>query len=256
VAADPRSEVHRILKVQPRLLEGEDVKHFQRALNYLAGHRHLPVVDVDGQFGPMSYELAVDVAWLIGLHDRHVKGPVSQYTQKRVRHPDDRTKPELDRATTRWHAWEEHMTESERAYRVAESLVGVMEQGGNNTGPMVDKIIHENSGAIGEPWCGDTMAYCYRHAGSKYVTRSWASVRLLRGLAGLEATNHPVRGDLVRYTFDHVGMFVKDNGNGTITTIEGNTGPSGAVSDGNGNDGVYIKIRGKDLVRDYLHVKG
>ena len=25
------------------------------------------------------------------------------------------------------------------------------------------------------------------------------------------------RGDIVRYTFDHTGLFVKDNGNGTIT---------------------------------------
>src|SRR4051812_10872195 len=54
-----------------------------------------------------------------------------------------------------------------RAFKVAESLVGVVEQGGNNTGPQVTRIIRENGGTYPEPWCGDFVAYCYRHAGSK-----------------------------------------------------------------------------------------
>lgn len=142
-----------------------------------------------------------------------------------------------------------------RAYKVAQGLVGVMEQGGNNTGPTVDKIIRANGGAIGEPWCGDFVAYCYRNAGSKSVQRAWASVRALRGLVGVQATARPQTGDLVRYTFDHVGMFVKDRGDGTILTIEGNTGSSGAQSDSRtGGDGVYLKVRPKSLVADYLAI--
>ena len=144
----------------------------------------------------------------------------------------------------------------EKAYKVATTLIGVMEQGGNNAGPMVSTIIRENGGSGPEPWCGDTMAYCYRHAGSKAVQRLWASVFYLGQIAGLHKTSSPLRGDLVRYTFDHVGMFVKDNGDGTITTIEGNTGSSGAVSDSaTGGDGVYKKVRAKSLVRDYLRVE-
>ena len=64
-------------------------------------------------------------------------------------------------------------------------LFPMMEQGGNNTGPMVNKIIKANGGDIGEPWCGDFVAYCYRQAGSKAVTRSWASVRALGGIQGV-----------------------------------------------------------------------
>lgn len=144
-----------------------------------------------------------------------------------------------------------------RAYKIASELVGVMESGGNNSGAMVMKIIRANGGTGPEPWCGDFLAYCYKLAGSKRVQRAWASVRMLRGLAGISATSHPKTGDMVRFTFDHVGMFVKDNGNGTITTIEGNTGASGAVSDSRtGGDGVYRKIRSKNLVRDYLSVSG
>ena len=76
-------------------------------------------------------------------------------------------------------------------------------------------------------------------------------------MLGIHATSRPRAGDLVRFTFDHVGLFEKDNHDGTITTVEGNTGASGAVSDSRtGGDGVYRKIRSKSLVRDYLHVVG
>lgn len=141
-----------------------------------------------------------------------------------------------------------------RALEAAESLVGVMEIGGNNRGPVVNRIILANDGAIGEPWCGDFVAYCYRQAGSKAVTRSWASVRLLGSVAGVTKVAKPMAGDLVRFNFDHVGMFVRDAG-AFIETIEGNTGASGAVSDSaTGGDGVYRKRRPKSLVADYLRV--
>lgn len=142
-----------------------------------------------------------------------------------------------------------------RAHKVAEGLLGVMEVGGNNIGPTVSRIIRANGGTPGEAWCGDFQAYCYRLAGSHSVTRSWASVYLLGLVAGVRRTSSPRKGNMVRFTFGHVGMFEKDNGNGTITTIEGNTGHSGAVSDSRtGGDGVYRKIRSKALVKDYLNV--
>ena len=145
-------------------------------------------------------------------------------------------------------------TLQKRALRAADALVGVMEQGGNNTGPMVNKIIKANGGDIGEPWCGDFIAYCYRQAGSKAVTRSWASVRALGGVGGVRRVTKPLPGDLVRFNFDHVGMYVKEAGM-FIETIEGNTGASGAVSDSKtGGDGVYRKRRAKSLVNDYLRV--
>lgn len=142
-----------------------------------------------------------------------------------------------------------------RALRAAEGLIGVMEQGGNNAGPMVSRIITANGGLGPEPWCGDFCAYVYRVAGSRSVTRAWASVRLVGSVAGVFRTRSPRAGDLVRFTFDHVGVFVKDLGNGSIQTLEGNTGASGAVSDSaTGGDGVYRKVRHKSLVRDYLKV--
>jgi hypothetical protein len=144
-----------------------------------------------------------------------------------------------------------------RAYDQAEALIGVMEQGGNNRGPMVSKIITANGGVVGEPWCGDTMAYVYRAAGSKAVTRAWASVYFLGRLAGIKTVKNPERGDLVRYKFDHVGMFDRwvDRPRGIFLAIEGNTGASGAVSDSTtGGDGVYRKQRNVSQVENFRRV--
>lgn len=143
-----------------------------------------------------------------------------------------------------------------KALDVGKSFVGIMEQGGNNTGAGVARIIRIGGGnpADRPPWCGFTVAACYRLAGSKLVDYRWAAVRLLPLVPGLKRVKKPLPGDLVRYTFDHVGMFVRDAGM-FIETIEGNTGASGAVSDSaTGGDGVYVKRRPKTLVRDYLRV--
>lgn len=148
----------------------------------------------------------------------------------------------------------------ERALAEALHLCGTLEVGGNNTGPVVDKIIRANGGVIGEPWCGDFVAYCYRLAGSKMVTRSWAAVRLL--LAGSTVKHHEnVRpGDIVRYDFNgpgslsHTGLFVKWTLFGkAFQAIEGNTGTGGARSDGVG-DGVHLRTRSVSSVHDFRRV--
>jgi len=149
----------------------------------------------------------------------------------------------------------------ERAHDQAEKLIGVMEQGGNNVGPQVSALIRNVGGTPGEPWCGDFMAYVYKLAGSKSIDRNWAYVPWMSRIAGVQKVDQPKLGDIVRFEFtgdqtpDHTGMFEKDLGNGTIQTIEGNTGARGAVSDSKtGGDGVYRKVRSKSLVKDYFRV--
>jgi hypothetical protein len=148
-----------------------------------------------------------------------------------------------------------------RAHDQAVKLIGVMEQGSNNMGPQVSAIIRNVGGTPGEAWCGDFMAYVYKLAGSKVIDRNWAYVPFMSRITGVKKVAQPTVGDIVRFEFtgdsveDHTGMFEKDNGDGTITTIEGNTGATGAVSDSKtGGDGVYRKVRSKRLVRDYLRV--
>lgn len=141
-----------------------------------------------------------------------------------------------------------------KALSEARRLVGVMESGGNNRGREVERIIREGGGLAGQPWCGWFAAAIYKRAGSKIVDGRWGAVRLLFPLTGIRRTSNPQAGDLVRYTFDHVGIFEKHINGSTIECIEGNTGPAGAVSDGDGSDGVYRKRRSTSLVRDYLEV--
>lgn len=146
----------------------------------------------------------------------------------------------------------------ERALDEATKLIGVREVGGNNRGPKVEEIIRYARGYVPEPWCVNFVIWAYGRAGSKYVKPGYTrAVRYMYPAAGVSRTGSPKPGDIVRFTFDHTGLFVRDLGNGYIETIEGNTGASGAVSDSTtGGDGVYRKRRAKSLVQDYLTVAG
>ena len=61
-------------------------------------------------------------------------------------------------------------------------------------------------------------------------------------------TAKPTVGDIVFFIFDgktiqHVGIVVKDNGDGTITTVEGNTVPDGKTGNEANGGQVCQKIR-------------
>lgn len=145
----------------------------------------------------------------------------------------------------------------EKALAEALKLVGIMEQGGNNQGAGVLEIIRANGGTGPEPWCGDTVAWAYRHAGSKVVQRAWAAVRFLGFLTGMSLVKDPKPGDIVCFSFDHTGIFCKwiDRSAGIFETVEGNTGRIGAVSDSStGGDGVYVKQRNVNQVARWVRV--
>lgn len=257
-AAD--KHVHRQLT---RGKSGPDVKQLQHGIAHKAATWKLEqfTVEVDGDFGGRTEHAAEKLLYAMGVSGAPLKrarqGELSEYAQRLLRGSRPRTagmKALAKVRKPRVQKWRRGNLR-ERAYRIASSLVGVMEEGGNNTGRKVNEIILANGGSIGEPWCGDFVAFVYRLAGSKAVTRSWAAVSLFLGILGIRRTSNPQRGDLVRFTFDHIGLFVRDLGNGEIETLEGNTGASGAVSDSaTGGDGVYIKVRDKSLVNDYLRV--
>jgi cell wall-associated NlpC family hydrolase len=56
-------------------------------------------------------------------------------------------------------------------------------------------------------------------------------------------------GDIVMFTFSHVGIVISDNGR-TIQTVEGNTNEEGSRE----GDGVYYRTRNKSLVRRYVRI--
>ncbi len=154
------------------------------------------------------------------------------------------------------------------ALREARATLGVVERGGNNRGPEVDKIIEANGGVLGEAWCGDGVAMWYRKAGSKAVQRAWAATRFLGRLAGMVSMGirAGLPGDIVVFNFpgghpdsDHTGLLVhyaNSNGGRTaparathVKTLDANARTP------NGLQGVSYELRPISLVNRTVRVK-
>jgi hypothetical protein len=276
-AAKPRPKPGaRTFKVRHPEMKGPDVKAFQRDLNHRLDAWGIHTdIDEDGEYGTETAEAARKVAYGLGVAVADYQHGFGPELRSLIRTPSRRTPQQLQRARRRAE-WRRKLRKQDakarrggalrlRAFAEAKKLVGTMEVGGNNRGKTVLEIIRANGGKGPEAWCGDFVAWCYRKAGSKRVNRNWAGVALYLPMTGLSRTSAPQKGDLVRYTFSHIGIvnhFCDAHGNELpqsrathIKTIEGNTGRSGAVSDSTtGGDGVYMKIRPRNLVKDYIHV--
>jgi hypothetical protein len=104
------------------------------------------------------------------------------------------------------------------------------------------------------PWCGSFVMWCASQVTLKIPncvsTQAGAKAFLDKGLwqAAEEAT--PLPGDIVFFDFpgdgidriSHVGIVVKDNGNGTITCVEGNTSSDKKGNQRNGGE-CCLKVR-------------
>jgi hypothetical protein len=267
-AAGPRA-----FRLAHPLMRGEDVRRFQHAVN-----RRLAALGVDehvaedGEFGPETRRAAREAAYALGASAADWALGITPALQRLIATPSRRTPQQLARSQRR-RPWLARLRKRQsgplrlRAYKEAKRLLDahVRESGGNNRGKMVAEIILANHGAVGEPWCGDFVAWCYRKAGSKSVNRNWAGVKKYLPMSGLRRTGAPLKGDLVRYNFDHIGVFagwcdaagrpLPHRRATHLKAIEGNTGHAGAVSDSaGGGDGVYLKLRSRTLVTDFIRV--
>jgi len=236
-------------------MTGGPVKKLQEGLNELRGPNATaddkrPLLEVDGEFGDLTEQR---VRQFQASHGLQMDGEVGGITWARL---FDEPVPPAPKKNLQ-----------ERAYAVAASLLGTMEVGGNNCGPMVTRIIKVNGGTGPEPWCGDFVAYCYRLANCVAVgggpQRLFAYVPWMTRLAGVKKTTSPVRGDIIRFNWnpgdgvpDHTGIFERWAVAGrTFYAIEGNTGKDPNVSDSTGGgDGVHRRLRSVTLVNDFLHV--
>jgi hypothetical protein len=104
------------------------------------------------------------------------------------------------------------------------------------------------------PWCGSFVMWCGNEAGVKIPN----TVSTLAGAQAFQKaktwqdaeTATPQPGDVVYFDFpsdgvdriSHVGIVLKDNGDGTVTCIEGNTSPDKKGDQRNGGQ-VAKKIR-------------
>lgn len=114
------------------------------------------------------------------------------------------------------------------------------------------------------PWCAIFVYYCLCQTGGKtlmagcsnkaYCPTIWNWAKKKGYTKPSSATAK--KGDLVLFDWekdgvcDHIGFIIKDNGNGTVQTVEGNTSNTN-----NGNGGcVQIRERSKSLIKGYVRL--
>ena len=105
------------------------------------------------------------------------------------------------------------------------------------------------------PWCGSFVMWCAHQVGLKIPnvvsTADGASKFQGTGTWSNAGTAKPKPGDLAFFDFqeggapeDHIGIVVKDNLDGTVTTIEGNTSGDKKKSASERNGGEVVqKVR-------------
>lgn len=115
--------------------------------------------------------------------------------------------------------------------------------------------------------CAVFGSYCYAKCGFPLgkgdYTNGWASVpnALVHYKSTNEITQYPQAGDIVILGWDcktpeHWATFIKDNGDGTIHTVEANTSNPNAQSTSEANGGWTMeKNRPKKFVIAYVHPK-
>jgi Putative peptidoglycan binding domain len=195
---------------------------------------HNPQLMVNGDFDEQTKQVVIAFQ---AHRELEVDGQVGPITWARIFH---QPVPQVPHS---------HLAAS--ALAIQTGLLGVHEQGGNNRGPVVDKIIKFAGGELGEPWCVDGIIWSYGHAGSQIVKPGYTRAVKSMAVPGVEPTSTPQPGDIVRYNFDHAGLLVALHGS-AVESIDANTG-AGNHSDGT-MDGVARKLRARSLVRDFLHV--
>lgn len=119
------------------------------------------------------------------------------------------------------------MTTSRDLIGIAEAEVGVTEQPpGSNTGPRVRAFQAVTElGGTGWPWCAAFIEWCLERAG---LPTSWCSpstdVMWKRAQKRGLVVAAPSPGCVIIWPGVHVGLVVAVHANGTVSTIEGNSG--------------------------------
>ena len=105
-----------------------------------------------------------------------------------------------------------------------------------------------------QPWCGSFVNWCANQVGLKIpncvYTPAGATAFIKKDQWEKAEEALPLPGDIVFFDFpsdgvdriSHVGIVVKDNGDGTVTCIEGNTAPDKKGDQRNGGQ-VCLKVR-------------
>ena len=138
---------------------------------------------------------------------------------------------------------------SDKMVNLARAEIGVSEIDGSNCGPRVDvyKAATWLDPDKGWPWCAAFICWLVREAidgedilfkrprtAGAWDFENWAKQQSGKGVELRKPTNEDIKaGDIVVFTFSHIGLAVKDvDSSGYVTTIEGNTNGAGSREGG------------------------
>ena len=137
------------------------------------------------------------------------------------------------------------MNQLDKFIEVAKAELGYIE------GPADNQTKYQKAN---QPWCGAFVNWCAKQAGVKIpncvYTPAGATGFMDKKAWTLAEQADPQPGDIVFFDFpgdaldriSHVGIVISNNGDGTVTTIEGNTSPDKKGDQRNGGE-VCKKIR-------------
>ena len=137
------------------------------------------------------------------------------------------------------------MSQVNKFIEVAKAEVGYVE------GPLDNQTKYQRAN---QAWCGAFVNWCAKQAGIKIpncvYTPSGATAFMDKKAWTIAEQADPKPGDIVFFDFvvdaldriGHVGIVITNNGDGTVTTIEGNTSSDKKGSQANGGE-VCRKIR-------------
>lgn len=153
---------------------------------------------------------------------------------------------------TKKDAWKAPVGTLARLIEVTKAQIGIVE------GPKDNQTKYGAfTGANYQPWCGSFVIWCFNQAGvplaggkaTVYTPSGAAAFKKAKAWTDADKAN-PKPGDVVYFDFpgdgvdriSHVGIVIKNNNDGTVTTIEGNT--SGVSGDQRNGGMVLQKVRG------------
>lgn len=144
----------------------------------------------------------------------------------------------------------------DRLVEIAKSQVGIVESAGSNRGPGIGKYWASTSypGGYGNPWCAAFVSWVVESAGilpdeklpntaRAYSFRDWAA----KNPDVTVGRRHPRQiyaGDIIIYTWSHIGIAVTNSNGSTVQAIDGNT-----------SNGVYQKTRNLSQIADAITIK-
>ena len=156
---------------------------------------------------------------------------------------------------------------AEKMVSLAREEIGVSEVDGSNCGPRVDeyKAATWLDADKGWPWCaaficwlvreaieGDDVKFKSPRTAGAWDFENWAKQQSTNGGELRKPTNEDIKaGDIVVFTFSHIGLAVKDaDSSGYVVTIEGNTNGAGSREGGS----VLEKKRHVSKIRSRIRI--